>query len=139
MMGRVSSSASKASCARTLVVSSREGRAESGRHQFSRTLRACMLMFLAPPRVQTSKCHVRRTPNDDLERSKGVVKMRLLWALLPLVPTVLAQGENVTDSLLWGTFRPNLYFGLRPQLPQSLMTGLVWFGTQDYQSFSSAS
>ena len=29
----------------------------------------------------------------------------------------------------------NLYFGLRPRLPQSLMTGLVWFGTQDYQSF----
>lgn len=34
------------------------------------------------------------------------------------------------------TLRPNLYFGLRPRIPQSLMTGLVWFGTQDYQSVS---
>ena len=100
---------------------------------------ALVSVFLASPRVQTLKCHVRRPPNDGLERSKGDVKMRLIWALLPLIPTVLAQGDNVTDSLLWGTFRPNLYFGLRPQLPQSLMTGLVWYGTQDYQSFSSAS
>jgi len=43
--------------------------------------------------------------------------------------------ENDTQSYLWGPYRPNLYFGLRPRLPQSLMTGLVWFGTQDYQSF----
>lgn len=64
--------------------------------------------------------------------------MNLLWVLLPLIPKVLAQGENVTDSLRWGTFRPNLYFGLRPQVPRSLMTGLMWFGTQDFQSFSSA-
>lgn len=63
--------------------------------------------------------------------------MRLLWIVLPLIPKVLAQGENVTDSLLWGTFRPNLYFGLRPQIPQSLMTGLMWFGTHDFQSVSS--
>ncbi|CCO28040.1 mannosyl-oligosaccharide glucosidase [Rhizoctonia solani AG-1 IB] len=40
------------------------------------------------------------------------------------------------DSLLWGTYRPNLYFGLRPRLPQSLMTGLMWFGTQHYQSLT---
>ncbi|CAG8438177.1 10724_t:CDS:10 [Acaulospora colombiana] len=40
------------------------------------------------------------------------------------------------DSLLWGTYRPNLYFGTRPRLPESLMTGLIWFGVNDYKSFS---
>ncbi|TBU50102.1 glycoside hydrolase [Dichomitus squalens] len=62
--------------------------------------------------------------------------MRLLWALLPLVPSVFAKPGNDSDSLFWGTYRPNLYFGLRPKVPQSLMTGLMWFGTQDYQSIS---
>ncbi|KAF7304743.1 Mannosyl-oligosaccharide glucosidase [Mycena kentingensis (nom. inval.)] len=56
----------------------------------------------------------------------------ILWALLPF--SVAAQRTN--DTLLWGPYRPNLYFGLRPRIPQSLMTGLVWFGTQDYQSIS---
>ena len=62
--------------------------------------------------------------------------MRRLWLLLvPLLPSTLANAAtNDSDSLLWGTWRPNLYFGLRPRLQQSLMTGLIWFGTQDYQA-----
>ncbi|KAF9384276.1 Processing alpha glucosidase I [Podila verticillata] len=36
------------------------------------------------------------------------------------------------QSLLWGVYRPNLYFGTRPRLPDSVMTGLMWFGMQDY-------
>ncbi|KAJ7694121.1 glycoside hydrolase family 63 protein [Mycena rosella] len=59
--------------------------------------------------------------------------MQLLWLLLPLT-SVAANQFN--DTLLWGPYRPNLYFGLRPRIPQSLMTGLMWFGTQDYQSIS---
>ncbi|KAH9952220.1 glycoside hydrolase [Amylocystis lapponica] len=64
--------------------------------------------------------------------------MRLFWALLPLLPVVASQPANESDSLLWGVYRPNLYFGLRPRIPQSLMTGLIWFGTHDYQSVSRA-
>ncbi|KAF8892637.1 glycoside hydrolase family 63 protein [Infundibulicybe gibba] len=60
--------------------------------------------------------------------------MKSVWLLLPLAPAILAQGVN--DTLLWGPYRPNLYFGLRPRIPQSLMTGLMWFGTQDYQSIT---
>ncbi|TFK26380.1 glucosidase I [Coprinopsis marcescibilis] len=59
--------------------------------------------------------------------------MRSQWLiLLSLLP--LAYGGQAEDTLLWGAYRPNLYFGLRPRLPESLMTGLMWFGTQDYQS-----
>lgn len=63
--------------------------------------------------------------------------MHLAW--LALLPLARAVQPSVNDTLLWGAYRPNLYFGLRPRIPQSLMTGLVWFGTQDYQSVSSAS
>lgn len=47
-----------------------------------------------------------------------------------------AHGLAVNQSLLWGTYRPNLYFGLRPRGPRFL-TGLMWFGVNDYTSFSS--
>lgn len=63
--------------------------------------------------------------------------MRLRWLLLTSASLALAQSSNVSESLLWGAYRPNLYFGLRPQLPQSLMTGMLWFGTHDYQSLTS--
>ncbi|EGG02629.1 family 63 glycoside hydrolase [Melampsora larici-populina 98AG31] len=46
------------------------------------------------------------------------------------------QDFSEHDSLLWGTYRPNLYFGLRPRLPNSLMMGSIWFGVNDFSSFS---
>jgi len=66
--------------------------------------------------------------------------MRPFWLLAGLVPLVAAQNSSKgseDQSLLWGTYRPNLYFGLRPRLPQSLMSGLMWWGTQDYPSMGS--
>ena len=66
--------------------------------------------------------------------------MQLLGLLLlSFLPSVTPQSLNSSSSPIWGAFRPNLYFGLRPRIPQSLMTGLVWFGTQNYQSFTSMS
>ncbi|KAF8510232.1 glycoside hydrolase [Hysterangium stoloniferum] len=64
--------------------------------------------------------------------------MRSSWLLSICILYVLSANASVNDSqsLIWGTWRPNLYFGLRPRLPYSLMTGLIWFGTQDYQSFT---
>lgn len=38
------------------------------------------------------------------------------------------------DSLLWGPYRPNLYFGVKPRIPKSLSTGLLWAKVDDYQS-----
>src|SRR5437763_16968834 len=36
------------------------------------------------------------------------------------------NGAATTSSLLWGPYRPNLYFGVRPRIPQSLLMGLMW-------------
>ena len=64
--------------------------------------------------------------------------MQLLLLLFVLATSVVSKPPDETDqSLLWGPYRPNLYFGIRPRLPQSLMTGLIWFSTLNYQSVQS--
>jgi hypothetical protein len=86
--------------------------------------------------------HVVTTHVTTKLQSCQQVTMQLLWLLLTLVPSVTPRsfnGSSLSDLPVWGTYRPNLYFGLRPRLPQSLMTGLIWFGTQDYQSITSKS
>lgn len=47
-----------------------------------------------------------------------------------ILNTEIARMNN--DSLLWGPYRPNLYFGVRPRLPYSLMTGLMWSNVDTY-------
>lgn len=44
---------------------------------------------------------------------------------------VLTTGA-ANASLLWGPYRPNLYFGVRPRIPKSLLTGLMWWNGNDY-------
>eukprot|EP00798_Chlamydomonas_sp_ICE-L_P009097 gene9097-16222_t len=38
----------------------------------------------------------------------------------------LADAEY-TDKMLWGSYRPGLYFGMRTRTPTSLLSGLMWF------------
>jgi mannosyl-oligosaccharide glucosidase len=49
--------------------------------------------------------------------------------------TAISAASNA--SLLWGPYRSNLYFGVRPRLPNSLLTGLLWSNVDDFQSFPS--
>jgi hypothetical protein len=52
-----------------------------------------------------------------------------ICALLGL-GSILVLAESDT-SLLWGPYRPNLYLGLRPRIPNSLLLGLMWAGVRD--------
>lgn len=64
----------------------------------------------------------------------------LLAAVLSASAIVNASADvdpESDSSLFWGTYRPNLYFGLRPRVPNTLMTGLMWHGLNDYQSVMS--
>ena len=71
-----------------------------------------------------------------------------LSLLLPLVaatsqhafstPEHDASQVSADQSLIWGTYRPNLYFGMRARLPHSLLTGIMWFGVHNYESYSRA-
>jgi Glycosyl hydrolase family 63 N-terminal domain len=42
-------------------------------------------------------------------------------------------ARNANQSLLWGPYRPNLYFGVRPRIPKSLMGGLMWSKVENFQ------
>lgn len=41
-------------------------------------------------------------------------------------------GRASNDSLLWGPYKSNLYFGVRPRIPKSLSAGLIWGKVDDY-------
>jgi mannosyl-oligosaccharide glucosidase len=47
---------------------------------------------------------------------------------------ILETERASNQSLLWGPYRSNLYFGVRPRIPKSLMTGLLWAKVDDLQS-----
>ncbi|KAL4905315.1 hypothetical protein BDW74DRAFT_21357 [Aspergillus multicolor] len=41
-----------------------------------------------------------------------------------------AKASN--QSLLWGPYKPNLYFGVRPRIPNSVFAGLMWAKVDNY-------
>jgi mannosyl-oligosaccharide glucosidase len=74
----------------------------------------------------------------------------LLTFLLNVLSTgvlAIGDGESIliseigrmnNESLLWGPYRPNLYFGVRPRIPKSLMTGLMWGKIETYNDFQNS-
>lgn len=44
----------------------------------------------------------------------------------------ISRASN--QSLLWGPYRPNLYFGVKPRIPNSLIAGLMWSRVEDFRS-----
>lgn len=42
-----------------------------------------------------------------------------------------AQRQN-NQTLLWGPYRPQVYFGIKPRLPDSFIGGLMWSGMNDF-------
>ncbi|KAJ2242741.1 Processing alpha glucosidase I [Coemansia sp. RSA 455] len=67
------------------------------------------------------------------------MQLRGLVAAVVLSTTVLVAAHGDTDplnaELQWGTYRPNLYFGTRPRLPNSLLSGLMWFGLDNQRNW----
>ncbi|KAJ2419614.1 Processing alpha glucosidase I [Coemansia sp. RSA 2531] len=65
--------------------------------------------------------------------------LRGLVAAVVLSTAVLVAAHGDMDplnsELQWGTYRPNLYFGTRPRLPNSLLSGLMWFGLDDQRNW----
>ena len=59
----------------------------------------------------------------------------LLLFLADAQQEVLADSaKRSNESLLWGPYRPNLYFGVRPRIPKSLTTGLLWARTDNFET-----
>ncbi|KPI42317.1 putative mannosyl-oligosaccharide glucosidase [Cyphellophora attinorum] len=63
-------------------------------------------------------------------------------SLLSLGGTVLGDEQvpltqsSSNDTLLWGPYRPNLYFGVRPRLPNSILAGLAWANADTFDAVS---
>ena len=69
----------------------------------------------------------------------------VLAAALSVATVVLGTSEDHTigmrlayfgaqnASLFWGTYRPQLYFGMRSRSPHSLLSGIMWHSLTDYQ------
>lgn len=47
--------------------------------------------------------------------------------LSPFAGPLIPYDRSYTNSLLWGTYRPGTYFGVRSRTPNSLEMGLMWF------------
>src|SRR5271168_444185 len=65
-----------------------------------------------------------------------VFLLSLVLSLSPWSAVASEDGkvsETSNSSLLWGPYRPNLYFGVRPRIPRSLMGGLMWAKVDNYQ------
>lgn len=59
--------------------------------------------------------------------------LALLLVILPPASGVDSLSAN-NASLLWGPYRPNLYMGIRPRMPDSLIAGLMWGKLEDMES-----
>jgi hypothetical protein len=44
-------------------------------------------------------------------------------------------SRALNDTLLWGPYRPNIYFGVKPRLPESFISGLMWSGVSGNLKF----
>lgn len=73
----------------------------------------------------------------------------LLLALGYSLCVVASAGEGVlaadaeiqrqnNQSLLWGPYKSNLYFGVRPRLPKSLWAGLMWVKVSDFEGIQNS-
>jgi hypothetical protein len=69
----------------------------------------------------------------------GIIVALLTTAVLAVASPNLEAYERATNqSLLWGPYRPNLYFGVRPRIPDGLLMGLMWAKVEDYQSIQTS-
>lgn len=70
----------------------------------------------------------------------GTMQLSAILATLALVAPTLSKTVDSSlysneAPLLWGPYRPNLYLGIRPRVPESLVAGLMW-GKLDEQEKS---
>lgn len=44
---------------------------------------------------------------------------------------VASSHDESIDWQTWGPYRPDLYFGVRPQIPETFLMGLMWASGDD--------
>jgi mannosyl-oligosaccharide glucosidase len=78
---------------------------------------------------------LRETPLTMFSTLSTLLSAAILLSSPAVADQTLIDIERASNqSLLWGPYRPNLYFGVRPRIPNSLLMGLMWARVEDYQS-----
>lgn len=57
-------------------------------------------------------------------------------AILPVHAVKLDVSSSKWQT--WGPYRPGLYFGVRPNIPETLLMGLMWANGSDRESLLSS-
>jgi mannosyl-oligosaccharide glucosidase len=66
-----------------------------------------------------------------------LLNLFVFGVLIEASTTSYNRSPNPSNaSLLWGPYRPNLYLGIRPRLPKSLLVGLMWSNADDPEDFT---
>lgn len=90
--------------------------------------------FLTEQRAVSSALHSRSTMIRLCLTSTLAVLFCWLQLALGADQVVLSENAKLSnETLLWGPYRPNLYFGVRPRIPKSLTTGLLWAKVDSFQ------
>ena len=100
------------------------------------------LPFFQPPLSPTQPFQASQLLLPSLLAMIQLRPLPVLGILLSFLSLTLGQvaqevltenAKRSNESLLWGPYRPNLYFGVRPRIPKSLMTGLLWAKVDSFQ------
>lgn len=98
-------------------------------------------LLLPPPTPPTVKTTTTTLPTvvrtfSSNKEGRTVIGMSLrvvllacaLLGLLAYFPSVThaAKEDDVSPSYRWGTYRPNVYFGVKARVPKSPLFGLLW-------------
>jgi mannosyl-oligosaccharide glucosidase len=99
--------------------------------------------------LKSTKKHAKKKPLTGLSSGIGTTCAVILavgayflyihWQeqriLTPFVGSLIPYDRSYKNSLLWGTYRPGLYFGVRSRTVDSVEMGLMWFSYNAHQLF----
>lgn len=57
----------------------------------------------------------------------GSIQLLVAGIIAVSISLITLTNAKLDKSLLWGTYRPQIYFGIRAAEPGSFLSGLVWF------------
>ena len=55
----------------------------------------------------------------------------ILLSAWSIRPVVARSRDDPVDWQTWGPYRPGLYFGVRPQISETLLMGMMWGSGDD--------
>ena len=63
----------------------------------------------------------------------NIILVYLLCGTTSMAAQTSDYPKTNNDTLYWGSYRPNLYFGMRNRSPNSFMTGIMWHAVREHR------